>query len=249
MEFACSICAYTSNKKENVIKHFNRRKSCGAGVKEIVEIPVEIKCHYCNKDFSSVANLKYHIKNNCKHKDSAKDKEIKELKEQLKESREKVRELEKRPTVVNNTYNTLVINNYCDTSLNKLQDKDINRIIEDSDEPHNIIPRLIKEVHFNPDIPENHNIYISNRGKNNKHLNIFRNGQWEVENKSTEIDNLISDKETNLSDWVSEKGEEYPDAVEKFNEYLDQKYDEDTAKLVKEEVELVLYNNRNMVKQ
>jgi len=59
---------------------------------------------------------------------------------------------------------------------------------------------------------------------------------------------IIKAKETNLSDWVSEKGEKYPEAFEKFNEYLDQKYDEDTAKAVKEEVELVLYNNRHMIK-
>ena len=37
-------------------------------------------------------------------------------------------------------------------------------------------------------------------------------------------------------------------AFERFNEYLEQKYDDDTIKLVKNEVELVLYNNRHMVK-
>ena len=59
---------------------------------------------------------------------------------------------------------------------------------------------------------------------------------------------MINDKETNLSDWVAEKGEKYPEAVEKFNEYLDQKYDDDTIKLVKDGVEMVLYNNRHMIK-
>jgi ElaB/YqjD/DUF883 family membrane-anchored ribosome-binding protein len=108
---------------------------------------------------------------------------------------------------------------------------------------------LIKQIHFNPDIPENHNIYLSNRNKNNKHLSVFRNGHWEIDNKSTEIDNLISDKETNLSDWVSEKGEKYPKAKEKYNEYLEQKYDdEEMKKIMKEEVELVLYNGRHLIK-
>ena len=243
-EYKCSVCDYTSPQKESVIRHINRKKSCGQGTKEVIEVPVEIVCEYCNKKFASSISLRYHLKNSCKHKDDIKDKEIKELKE-------KVKELEKqteKPTVVNNynTINNTLIINYNDTSLSKLQDKDINRIIEGSEEPYHIIPRLIREVHFNPSIPENHNIFISNRGKNNKHINIYRNGHWEVENKSTEIDNLINDKETNLSDWVSEKGEKYPEALEKFNEYLDQKYDEDVSKSVKEEVELVLYNNRHM---
>ena len=48
-------------------------------------------------------------------------------------------------------------------------------------------------------------MYLSNRNKNNKHLSVYRNGHWEIENKNAEIDNLISDKETHLSDWVTEK--------------------------------------------
>ena len=70
-----------------------------------------------------------------------------------------------------------------------------------------------------------------------KRLNILRDTRF-----------YINDKETNLSDWVAEKGQKYPEALEKFNEYLEQKYDEDVSKLVKEEVELVLYNNRHLVK-
>jgi hypothetical protein len=79
-------------------------------------------------------------------------------------------------------------------------------------------------------------------------MQIYNNQHWESVNKESEIDNLISDKETTLSDWIDEKGEKYPGALEKFNEYLEQKYDYDTAKLVKEEVELMLYNNRHMIK-
>jgi ElaB/YqjD/DUF883 family membrane-anchored ribosome-binding protein len=108
---------------------------------------------------------------------------------------------------------------------------------------------LIKHIHFNPAIPENHNIYLSNKNKNNKHLSVFRNGHWEIENKNNEIDNLINDKETNLSDWVAEKGEKYPKTKEKFNEYLEKKYDdEEMQKNIKEEVELALYNGRHLIK-
>jgi hypothetical protein len=246
-EYSCSICKYTSNLKEHVVRHINRKKSCGFGVKEIIEVSIEIKCELCNKKFSCSTSLRYHIKNTCKHKDDAKDVRIKQLEKELNESR--------KVTINNNNNNNstnininIIVNNYEDTSLDKLTDKMYNKIIKGAEEVYKIIPRLIKNIHFNPNIRENHNIYLSNRGKNNKYIQVYRNGHWEIENKSMEIDNLINDKETNLSDWVAEKGEKYPEAMERFNEYLEQKYDNDIIKLVKEEVEQVLYNNKHMIK-
>ena len=250
MEFSCSVCNYTSTQKEHVINHINRKKSCGPGIKEIVEIPIEIKCIYCHKNFATTRTLDRHLKNSCKNKDLAMQKEIDDLKQTVKQlQKEKTSTtINNNQTINNQTINIIIVNNYEETNLDKITDRTYNKIIKDSDEVYQIIPRLIKEIHFNPNIPENHNIVLSNRTKNNKHLQIYRNGHWEMEKKDTEIDNLINDKETNLSDWVAEKGEKYPEAMEKFNEYLEQKYDDDVSKLVKEEVELVLYNNRHLVK-
>jgi hypothetical protein len=242
-EFSCSVCQYTSSLRENVNRHINKKKSCGPGIKEIIEIPIEIKCKYCGKKFSSIPNLKNHLKKTCKHKDDALKERIKELEKELKESRQ----VTNNTTNNNNTINiNIIVNNYEDTSLDKLTDKIYNKIIKNSEEVYKIIPNFIKEVHFNT--PENRNVYLSNRNKNNRHLQVYRNGHWEIENKNTEIDNLINDRETNLKDWVDEKGEKYPGALEKFTEYLEQKFDDDTAKLIKEEVELILYNNRHIVK-
>jgi hypothetical protein len=245
MEFGCSVCEYTSHKKEHVLKHINKKKSCGSGIKELIEIPIEILCQYCNKNFSCSTSLKYHIKNNCKHKDDAKDAKIKELEKELKESRKIINNIDNS----NNTNNyIIVVNNYEDTSLDKLTDKIYNKIFRDSQESYKLIPNIIKHIHFNPDMPENHNIYISNRNKNNKHLSVYRNGHWEIENKDNEINNLISDKETNISDWINKKGESYPKAKEIYDEYNDQKYDGDTSKLMREEVEYILYNGKDIIK-
>jgi hypothetical protein len=231
-------------RKSDTIKHFNKKKSCGTGIKEIVEIPIEINCEFCGKNFSTLDSLRHHNKI-CKEKDKAKDEEIKRLKEENKE----LKKIKQPMTTINN-YNTIniLVNNYENTSLEKITDKIYNKLIKGIDEPYQIIPRFIKEVHFNPDIPENHNICISNRTKNNEYLQVYRNGHWEVENKDTELENLINDRETNLSDWIAEKGEKYPNASEKYNEYLEIKYDEDVVKLIKKEVERILYNNKHLIK-
>lgn len=248
MEFGCSVCEYISYNKQHVIRHVNRKKTCGPGIREIIEIPIQIMCQFCRKNFATKDNLNYHVKNRCAKKDLVKDFRIKELEE-------KVKLLEGRGVVnniVDNSTNTvninIIINNYEDTSLDKITDKMYSKIIKDTEEVYKIIPRLIKDIHFNTNIPENRNIYLSNRNRNNKYLSVYRDGHWEVTDKNTEIDNLISDKETNLSDWVAEKKDKYPEAAEKYSEYLDQKHDDDTIKLVKDEVELVLYNGRHMIK-
>lgn len=84
MEFGCSVCEYVSCIKRDVVRHINRKKSCGPGTKEIIEIPIEINCEYCNNNFSTKANLKDHQTTHCKKKDAIKDTKIVELERQLR---------------------------------------------------------------------------------------------------------------------------------------------------------------------
>ncbi len=245
MEFACSVCQYSSNKKEHIIRHIDRKKSCGKGIKEIIEIPIEIKCEYCNKNFATSSSLKIHKKNSCKSKTNILEEKNKKLEEKIKELELVNRISANTSTTVNNNTFNIYVNNYENTTLDKLTDNIYSNIIGDSDS-YQIIPRLIKHIHCNPEIPENHNIRLSNRNKNNKYLEVYRNNQWEIENKHTEIINLISDKEMNMNDWIIEKGNKFPEVLEKYNDYLEQKYDNETANLIKQEVELLLYNNRNL---
>jgi predicted GIY-YIG superfamily endonuclease/flagellar motor protein MotB len=86
LEFKCSICKYTSSYKVDLQKHFNKKNKCGQGIPKIIEIPVDIKCEFCNNFFSNRSNMKRHSKT-CKAKkynlETELIKKIKELEDKL----------------------------------------------------------------------------------------------------------------------------------------------------------------------
>jgi hypothetical protein len=68
MEFKCSICDYTSDRKNHVIRHISNKTSCGEGVRELVEVPINTECEFCFKTFASRIYLNRHLLI-CKEKD------------------------------------------------------------------------------------------------------------------------------------------------------------------------------------
>lgn len=114
---------------------------------------------------------------------------------------------------------------------------------------HNLcIPHLIKKIHFNPNKPENHNIYISNI-KNN-YVMLYDGIKWNLQNRDEAIINLIDDKETiieqKLEEWV-ETGKDYPKIMKQFNKYLEIRENDEILNTIKEEIKLMLFNNRHVV--
>ncbi len=244
-KYSCSICDYTNMYKMNVQRHINKKNKCGDNP-SIVEIPVEIKCEHCEKSFSNLNCLNKHLKNACKNKDSE---IIEGLKKELEETKFKLAIAVAKsevPQTINQTINNtiIVLNGYNDTSVSKLKDR---HFIKAINKMCLSVPNMIKDVHFNPDIPENQNIYISNM--RNGYVMVYNSDtkNWDARPKGEMIDKLINDREYDIQEWLGE-GEKYPKAMQKFNEYVEKKEEDGVQKMIKEEVELVLYNNRNMIK-
>ncbi len=225
----------------------------------------EYFCEFCKKELSSYKNLWRHLKT-CKEK--KKDDEEKEnmlnliemLNKQLEEQRQEFKlELNKRnrqideliqkaginigtQNIQQNIQQNIKILAYKNTDISHLTDKDYIQCLNRS---NMCIPSLIKKIHFNPKKPENHNIYISNI--KNKYIMVYDGDKWNLSNQNETIEDLIDTNEIvieqKLEEWL-ENGREYPQIMKKFNRYLEKKEKDEVKNAIKEEIKLVLYNNR-----
>jgi len=232
-EFECKYCEKIFTRKNNLVRHY---KSC----KE------KIKSEEVNHSMKELINIMNKQLNDVKKELSLKDNKYQE---ELEKRDKQIDELIKKAGITNNIniQNNYKLLSYNDTDISHLSDKDIRNCIE-----HNnlCIPHLVKKVHFNPKKPENHNIYISNI-KNNYAMK-YDGGQWNLENQDEAIEILIDDKqlilEQKLEEWI-ETGKEYPDIMAKFNRYLEKKEKDDVLNTIKEEIKLILFNNREIIKK
>jgi hypothetical protein len=171
---------------------------------------------------------------------------------QLEEKNKQIDELIKKAGINIGTQNiqqninqNIKILAYDNTDLSHLKNKDYLKCLKRS---NFCIPHLIEKIHFNPDKPENHNIYISNL-KNN-YVMIYNGEKWMINDRDESIQNLIDDKESiieqKLEEWI-ENGKNYPDIMKKFNRYLEKKENDTVLNKIKNEIKLMLFNNRDIV--
>lgn len=224
-------------------------------------------CEFCKKELSSYKSLWRHLRN-CKEK--KKDDEERDnllnlvnmLNEQLKQKdqqlNEQMKELNKRNNQIDelikktginigtqNIQQNIKILAYKNTDLSHLTDQDYLQCLNRS---NMVIPNLIKRIHFDPKKPENHNIYISNI--RNKYVMVYDGNKWNVSNQNETIEELIDKNEIvieqKLEEWV-ENGREYPEIMKKFNRYLEKKEKDEVINKIKEEIKLILFNNRKVI--
>ena len=234
----------------------------------------EYKCKFCEKILTYKQSYYRHLKT-CKEKkqeDEVKDSMIELVKLLNKKLDEKDNELNKRDNELNkrdkqidkqnkqidelikkagisnstiNVQNNIKLLSYTDTDRSHLTDKDILKCLKHS---NFCIPYLIKKIHFDENKPENHNVYISNL--KNKYVMTYDGNKWECKDREEQISNLMDDNEGiieyKLEEWI-ENGVKYPEMMRKFNRYIEKKDNDKVINKIKDEIKLLLYNNRNIV--
>ncbi len=224
------------------------------------------KCKYCNKIYKFRQGLNRHIKYTCKKN---KDEDLKELARLLNEKDKQVKDrdslINELIELQNSQYSKLtkqidkltnklqiknIVNgnitnyniqllNYNQTDYSHLTDTDYVKCINDC---NSCVKTLIEKVHFNEKKPENKNIYISNiKGD---YAMIFTSDKWQIVNKQTQIDDLYDYNEVILENWYEEYKDKYPKIIESFQKYLKNKDEDDVINKVKDDILVLLYNNR-----
>jgi len=216
-------------------------------------------CKYCCKHFKYKNSMYHHIKYTCKqNKDEdlkelvrlmnlqleQKDKEIEYQKKGNKYQQKQINKLMGKLQV--NITNNIVQNNhiqllsYKETDTSHLTETDYVQCIK---KVTYCVKHLIEKIHFNPIKPENMNIYISNM--KDKYIMVYEDGNWKLRNKNSEINELYNEKEILLEDWVDEYQHKYPELRQKFEKYLNNKENDETMNQIKDEIKLLMYNQKN----
>jgi uncharacterized C2H2 Zn-finger protein len=111
-----------------------------------------------------------------------KDKIIHELQNQIQVLLEKVGNV----TYNSTNNNIIVINAFGQENTDYINSNYIHNILKSG--PYGCIPKLIKQIHFNPKHKENHNVKIPN--KRDKYAMVFDGKQWLFKNKKTTINTM-----------------------------------------------------------
>ena len=171
--------------------------------------------------------------------------ELRKKNDQIDEQNKQINELIKKAGITQNIQQNIKILAYKNTDISHLTDQDYMYCLNRS---NMCIPNLIKKIHFDPQRPENHNVYISNI--KNKYVMIYDGIKWILHNQDETIEDLIDTNEfvleQKLEEWV-ENGKDYPDIMRKFNRYLEKKEKDDVVNKIKEEIKLILFNNRKTI--
>jgi len=214
----------------------------------------QFACTYCETEFSRSDNLKRHQDNYCKATEAMEARLArKDLQLRLREAGSPRQvHIGNNTTTTNNTTNNnnntinIKVLAYKDTDVSHLTDRDYQRALNRASM---CIPQILEKVHFDPEKPENHNVVIASM--NNKYIKLHDGQNWNLRDREETVEDLFADAEdileTKLESWQEEENPKSEKATRKFQIYLEVKEKAALYKKIKQELKLLLFNNRNLV--
>ena len=259
---------------EDIIENYKEKiEVINKEILEKTEMSLEKKmqCLFCNKIFINKTNIKRHIDNSCNIKmDLLNEKtklenEINEINEknnnrehenQIQELRNTIMKLLKKQSAnINITNNkNKITNNNLVVNINSFGNENLSHITKNDYKKYlsglfSGFIKFIEKVHFDENMPENHNICITNL--KSKYICVYDDcGKWIAKDKNETIDRFI-DKKYNLLVTKLDEMEENKELDEKtmnnFLRFTENYKDKEAQKITKNDIILLIYNNKNKV--
>jgi len=204
------------------------------------------QCEVCGKSYGHKQSLNSHLctdrvpvvemvpRRELEIIEARHEKEKEDLRKQIESLLEKVGNVN-----IENQMNNIQINYYGCENMEYITDKFIQEMMKI---PYKSIPRIIRQVHFHPAHPENHNVKITN--KKLPYASVFRDNKWELENKKNVIEDLmrkgygvLDEKHENTTHLSETRKSRYSVFQDKFQEE-----EPETIKQIYQDTELILLN-------
>ena len=266
----------SQNLAENLPKKNSEKEYNDTTMPNIVcqHVGENISCAYCGNVFAHKSSLCKHLNGRCKIKKQIDNEreciynkllsELQELKqanleiklsnqEIIKENkrlRQKMSNMKAKKITYNKTNNTInngtVINNiklvaYGREDRTKIDPREIIKALQG----YATQVELTKMIHFNDKYPEYHNIYINNL--RDKYVMVY-DGEWRLKLREGIIDDIY---DTN-KEYIEENLEEFIKSLDRIrinslNRWLNTPETSPKIKKIKDEIKLLLYNEREKV--
>jgi hypothetical protein len=145
----------------------------------------------------------------------------------------------------NNNFNSqnIVLNNYNKEDLSNLDEDMIIAIMKRG---YQSTVELTRAIHFNPNFPENHNIFIPKI--NERHGMVFQNYSWKLIDKDDLADDIFENKRDfiiqNLNKFFNKLDQYKQNSLMRFLDNDD--YDDEAIINTKNDIKNLLYDNRKM---
>ena len=155
------------------------------------------------------------------------------------------------PTITNNTtYNNnqiFIINSFGNEKIDYINEDFVQNSLK---QPKRAINSIIRQIHFNPGRPENHNVQIKN--KKLPYISVFTNNGWELDDKKKVINQMICKSYCLLENVYDDKQDLLEASTRRVFNTFQKKFDEDDQQLKKDlqrTTELQILNEQKVINQ